>query len=152
MDDNTIAERIFHPAYLFKKEMRKTKLFAGHAHPELTSAISDRLAMHASSTTVQTYPNHELSLYLESSVRGDDVFILQSGADSINDHLMELLILVQACKISSAARITAVIPYFPYGKWSKKKRARGPITAKRTPSMSRLLICSCCEHVGSGWC
>ena len=132
-----------------KRKMRKTKIFSGSSHPELASAIADRyvstqlnipqnhilysLSMPQSPIQTQTYPNHELSLYLTSSVRNDDVFLIQSGSDTINDHLMELLVMVQACRMASAGRITAVVPYFPYGKWSKKKRARGPITAKRTP-------------------
>lgn len=65
------------------------------------------------------------------SVRNEDVFIIQSGSDSVNDHLMELLVLVNACKGASARRITAVMPYFPYSKQSKKKRQRGAIAAKR---------------------
>lgn len=62
---------------------------------------------------VQQYANHELALHLCASVRGDDVFLIQSGSESVNDHLMELLIMVNACKIASARRITVVMPYFP---------------------------------------
>lgn len=64
-------------------------------------------------------------------MRDEDVYIIQSGSSSVNDHLMELMIMINACKIASAARITAVVPYFPYMKQSKKKKGRGAITAKR---------------------
>lgn len=68
---------------------------------------------------------------LIESVRNQDVFIIQSGSETVNDHLMELLIMVKACKSASAQRVTAVMPYFPYSKQSKKKKIRGSITAKR---------------------
>lgn len=115
--------------------MRKTKIFSGQSHPDLSAAIMERLGMPASSVSIREYPNHEISLHLGSSVRGHDVFLIQSGSANINDHLMELLIMIHSSKIASAARITAVIPYFPYGKWSKKKRARGSITAKLIANM-----------------
>lgn len=74
--------------------------------------------------------NQSASLDLGVSVRNEDVFIIQSGSPKINDSLMELLIMINACKGSSAQRITAVIPYFPYSKQSKKKKHRGAIAAK----------------------
>ncbi|KAI3647044.1 hypothetical protein MP228_007265 [Amoeboaphelidium protococcarum] len=124
--------------------MRKTKIFTGTSHTELSNKIVERLGMSASTVSIQQYANHELSLHLGVSVRGDDVFLIQSGSDSINDHLMELLIMIHACKIASARRITAVIPYFPYGKWSKKKKIRGSITAKLVANM---LSVSGVDHV-----
>lgn len=73
------------------------------------------------------------------SVRNEDVFIIQSGSPKINDSLMELLIMINACKGASAQRITAVIPYFPYSKQSKKKKHRGAIAAKCTVSAPDVL-------------
>ncbi|KAJ3206811.1 Ribose-phosphate pyrophosphokinase 2 [Entophlyctis luteolus] len=77
----------------------------------------------------------EMGVELGVSVRNQDVFIIQSGSATINDHLMELLIMINACRLSSARRITAIIPYMPYSKQSKKKKARGSITAKLVANM-----------------
>jgi ribose-phosphate pyrophosphokinase len=110
--------------------MRGPKIIVGSSHPELCHLILDRLALGPVQVTRQTKPNHEKHIDITTSVRNEDVFIVQSGSDNVNDHFMELLILVNACKLASAKRITAVLPYFPYSKQSKKKRARAPITAK----------------------
>ncbi|OAJ37112.1 hypothetical protein BDEG_21177 [Batrachochytrium dendrobatidis JEL423] len=84
---------------------------------------------------LKRFSNAETSVELGVSVRDSDVFIIQSGSSAINDHLMELLIMISACKTASARRITAVLPYFPYNKQSKKKKARAAITAKLVANM-----------------
>jgi ribose-phosphate pyrophosphokinase len=84
----------------------------------------------AASVAVKSFANRELAVEIGVSVRNEDVFIIQSGSDHVNDHIMELLIMINACKIASAKRITAVLPYYPYSKQSKKKKSRGAITAK----------------------
>lgn len=76
------------------------------------------------------------------SVRDEDVFIIQTGCDSINDHLMELLIMINACKTASARRITAVIPCFPYSRQDKKDKSRAPITAKLVANMLQTVGCN----------
>ena len=78
------------------------------------------------------------------SVRDEDVFIIQTGCDDVNDNLMELLILISACKTASARRITAVIPCFPYARMDKKDKSRAPITAKLVANM---LTVAGCDHV-----
>ena len=78
------------------------------------------------------------------SVRDEDVFIIQTGTESINDHLMELLIMINACRTASARRITAVIPCFPYARQDKKDKSRAPITAKLVANM---LQTAGCNHV-----
>lgn len=96
--------------------------------------------------------------FLGVSVRNEDVFIIQSGSNNMNDNIIELCIMIQAARIGSGKRITAVLPYFPYCKQSKRK-GRTSITAKRK-SFSTFYIeiytnyvtCSCCKHVGSCWC
>jgi hypothetical protein len=126
--------------------MRKTKIFTGSSHPELAALIVDRLGLQTATATLKKFANQETSIEIGVSVRDEDVYIIQSGSSSVNDHLMELLIMVNACKISSAARITAVyvsflganeksMPYFAYMKQSKKKKGRGAIAAK---CMSRI--------------
>ena len=103
--------------------------------------------------------NVQLScLFLGVSVRNEDVFIIQSGSNNMNDNIIELCIMIQAARIGSGKRITAVLPYFPYCKQSMRK-GRTSITAKRK-SFSTFYIeiytnyvtCSCCKHVGSCWC
>ncbi|KAJ3094885.1 Ribose-phosphate pyrophosphokinase 1 [Phlyctochytrium planicorne] len=113
----------------------KVKIFTGSSHPELSALILDRLGQNAAPAKTKRFANQEIGIELGLSVRNEDVYIIQSGSQSINDHIMELLIMVNACKLASARRITAVIPYFPYMKQSKKKKARGAITAKLLANM-----------------
>ncbi|KAJ3316634.1 Ribose-phosphate pyrophosphokinase 1 [Blyttiomyces sp. JEL0837] len=115
--------------------MRKVKIFTGSSHTELSALILERLGQTAAPAVVKKFANMETAVELGVSVRGEDVYIIQSGSPTINDHLMELLIMINACKMASARRITAVIPYFPYMKQSKKKKARGAITAKLVANM-----------------
>ncbi|KAJ3258204.1 hypothetical protein HK103_004022 [Boothiomyces macroporosus] len=111
------------------------KIFTGSSHPELTGLILDRLGIPPSPAVVKRFPNAETSVELGVSVRDADVFLIQSGSHSMNDHLMELLIMISSCRSASARRITAVLPYFPYNKQSKKKKARGAISAKLVANM-----------------
>jgi ribose-phosphate pyrophosphokinase len=75
------------------------------------------------------------SIEIHESVRGSDVFIIQSGCGEVNDNMMELLIMINACKIASASRVTAVIPCYPYSRQDSKEKARAPITAKLVANM-----------------
>ncbi|KAF8953121.1 hypothetical protein BGZ46_003276, partial [Entomortierella lignicola] len=109
---------------------RHTKIIAGNSHPELASLVTKRLGVEQTQVKLSQFKNKETSVEISVSVRNDDVYIIQSGSSKINDSLMELLIMINACKGSSAKRVTAVIPYFPYSKQSKKKKHRGAIAAK----------------------
>ncbi|KAI9149854.1 ribose-phosphate pyrophosphokinase 1 [Blastocladiella emersonii ATCC 22665] len=115
--------------------MRNAKVFAGSSHQDLAQAIVDRLGISCAPLAIKQHANHETSVDIGVSVRNQDVFIIQSGSDSINDSLMELMILINSCRISSASRITAILPYFPYAKQSKKKKSRGAVTAKLLANM-----------------
>jgi len=110
--------------------MRGIKVFAGRSHPALAEAICERLGMSPSQCDLGNFSNGETSVQLNTSIRNEDVFIIQSGSRYINDSVMELLIMIAACKGGSAKSVTAVMPYFPYARSSKKKSHRGPITAK----------------------
>ncbi|KAJ3029542.1 UNVERIFIED_CONTAM: Ribose-phosphate pyrophosphokinase 2 [Siphonaria sp. JEL0065] len=116
-------------------ELDNVQIFTGSSHTELSALILDRLGQAAAPAIVKRSDNMEMGVELGVSVRNQDVFIIQSGSSTINDHLMELLIMINACKLASARRITAVIPYLPYSKQSKKKKARGSITAKLIANM-----------------
>jgi len=120
------------------------KVFAGNSHPELARRVTQRLGLEPAKVIVLKTSNCETAITIGESVRDEDVFILQTGADGINDHLMELLIMINACRTASARRITAVIPCFPYARQDKKDKSRAPITAKLVANM---LQTAGCNHV-----
>ncbi|KAJ3006962.1 UNVERIFIED_CONTAM: hypothetical protein HDU68_003776 [Siphonaria sp. JEL0065] len=111
------------------------KIFAGNSHIEFAKLVAKKLGLELAKCIVLKYSNQETSVTIGESVRDEDVFIIQSGCDQINDNLMELLIMTNACKTASARRITAVIPCFPYARADKKDKSRAPITAKLVANM-----------------
>ncbi|KAJ3201863.1 hypothetical protein HDU83_000700 [Entophlyctis luteolus] len=111
------------------------KIFAGNSHVAFAVAVARKLGLELAKCVVLKYSNQETSVTIGESVRDEDVFIIQSGCDQINDHLMELLIMINACKTASARRVTAVIPCFPYARADKKDKSRAPITAKLVANM-----------------
>ncbi|EEA20217.1 ribose phosphate diphosphokinase subunit prs4 [Talaromyces marneffei ATCC 18224] len=112
------------------------KLLTGNSHPELAKLVADRLGIELTKILVLQYSNQETSVTIGESVRDEDVFILQSTKpNDINDGLMELLIMINACKTASARRITAVIPNFFYARQDKKDKSRAPITARLMATM-----------------
>ena len=106
------------------------KIFAGNANPKLTERIAEELGVTVGNSVVSTFSDGEISVRIDETVRGRDVFIVQSTSSPVNNHLMELLIMIDAFKRASAGRITAVIPYYGYARQDRKARARDPITAK----------------------
>ena len=108
----------------------KIKLFCGNACKELAQQIAVRLKMKLAEAEVSKFSDGEISVSIGESVRGCDVFVIQSTSMPTNDNLMELLVMIDALKRASAGRITAVIPYFGYARQDRKARARDPITAK----------------------
>ncbi|KAI8814429.1 phosphoribosyltransferase-like protein [Cladochytrium replicatum] len=111
------------------------KILAGNSHIEFSRLVAKRLGLELAKCVVLKYSNQETSVTIGESVRDEDVFIIQSGCGEINDHLMELLIMISACKTASARRITAVIPCFPYARQDRKDKSRAPITAKLVANM-----------------
>ncbi|EIW66488.1 hypothetical protein TREMEDRAFT_72356 [Tremella mesenterica DSM 1558] len=121
------------------------KLLTGNSHPRLADAVAARLGIPLTPCHVSKFLSLETSVQIHSSVRDEDVFILQSPSPpDINDHLMELLIMISACKTASAKRITAVIPCYPYARQDKKDKSRAPITAKL---VANLLAVAGADHV-----
>ena len=106
------------------------KIFAGNGSQKLATAICDKLHMKLGELDVGKFSDGETSINIKESVRGCDVFVIQSTSIPVNDNLMELLLILDACKRASAGRITAVIPYFGYARQDRKARARDPISAK----------------------
>lgn len=111
------------------------KVFSGNSNLELGKRIAERLGHPLSACKLDKFANGETKVEIGESVRGEDVFIIQSGCGSINDNLMELLIMINACKIASASKITAVIPCFPYARQDRKDKSRAPISAKLVANM-----------------
>src|SRR3954466_775542 len=108
----------------------RLQIFAGSSHPALAAAIMTELAAPLGRAVLGTWKNGETRVKLEENVRGSDVFVIQSMSHPVNNHLMELLLIVDALRRASAARITAVIPYYAYAKQEKKTSGREPISAK----------------------
>jgi ribose-phosphate pyrophosphokinase len=111
------------------------RIFTGNGNPALAQAISSRLGMPMGDITVTSFPNENIFVKLNESVREKDVFVVQSLASPLSDRIMELLIMLDACKRASAGRVTAVIPYFAYGRTDKKDQPRVPITARLLADM-----------------
>ena len=106
------------------------KIFAGNSSKKLAQAICEQLDLELGKMDVGKFSDGETAVNIKESVRGCDVFIIQSTNTPVNDNLMELLLIIDACKRASAMRITAVIPYFGYARQDRKARARDPISAK----------------------
>jgi len=106
------------------------KIISGNSNIPFAESVCRNIGLRLCNTDVTTFSDGEISVSLHETVRGSDVFIIQSTSPPINDHLMEMLILVDACKRASASRITAVIPYFGYARQDRKAKSRDPISAK----------------------
>jgi ribose-phosphate pyrophosphokinase len=109
---------------------RNIKIFTGNSHPGLAADIASILGVPVGESEVGTFSDGEISVNISETVRGADVFVVQSTSAPVNDNLMELLIMIDAFKRASAGRITAVIPYYGYARQDRKAKARDPITAK----------------------
>lgn len=150
---DSIAVPSVDPNQILQSRMPNIKVFSGSSHPDLASRIVDRLGIDLGKVVTKKFSNLETCVEIGESVRGEDVYIVQSGSGEINDNLMELLIMINACKIASASRVTAVIPCFPYARQDKKDktgddklaelmktnewkfRSRAPISAKLVANM-----------------
>ncbi len=109
---------------------KRLKIFAGNANPELAREICQYLGVSMGASKISRFSDGEIRAEVEESVRGADAFIIQPTSTPVNEHLMELLIMVDALRRASARRITAVMPYYGYARQDRKTRARAPITAK----------------------
>jgi ribose-phosphate pyrophosphokinase len=116
-------------------------VFSGRAHPQLTDRICDYLQIPRGEVRLYNFSDGESGCQIEENVRGGDVYVVQPTCPPVNNNLMEMLILLDACRRSSASRITAVMPYFGYGRQDRKDRPRVPITAK--------LICDLITSAGA---
>ncbi|CAG9790852.1 unnamed protein product [Diatraea saccharalis] len=124
--------------------MPNIKVFSGSSHPDIAKKIVEKLGISLGRAVTKTFINKETNVEIGESVRGEDVYIVQSGCGDINDNLMELFIMINACKIAAASRVTAVVPCFPYSRQDKKDKSRAPITAKL---LANLMSVAGADHV-----
>lgn len=105
-------------------------IISGRAHPKLAAEVAEYLGIDLGRVDIWNFPDGEIGLKLDQNIRGTDVFLFQPTCPPVNENLMELLILIDACKRASAQRITVVLPYFGYARQDRKDAGRVPITAK----------------------
>ncbi|KAG1044740.1 hypothetical protein G6F25_001351 [Rhizopus arrhizus] len=116
--------------------MKRLVVLSGSSHPQLTQNICDRLGIEPAKSRLSKFSNNETSVELRDSVREQDVYIVQSGCGHVNDNLIELLIMIQACKTASASKVTAVIPFFPYSRQPDAPYKRSGAPFIRPPPMT----------------
>ena len=114
---------------------KRLQVYSGRSHPQLAHDIAHGLGINLGEANLQTFPNGEIKCQLGESVRGSDVFIVQTHCHPVNESLMEQLIMIDTAKRASAKRITAVIPYYGYSRQDRKAEGREPITAKLVANM-----------------
>jgi ribose-phosphate pyrophosphokinase len=110
--------------------MGELKLFAGSAHPQLSKEIAEMLGLPLGQARLRRFPDSEVSFQIDENIRGADVFIVQPTSNPVDQHLMELMVMIDAFRRSSASRITAVVPYYGYARQDRKDKPRVPISAK----------------------
>ena len=114
---------------------KNVKVFSANANKSLAEGICRKLWLPLGDSTVTSFADGEVSMTINETVRGSDVFLVQPTCKPVNDHLMELLVMIDACKRASAGRITAVMPYFGYARQDRKAKGRDPISAKLVANM-----------------
>ncbi len=114
---------------------KEVKVFTANANRPLAEGICRSLGIPVGDCTVNTFADGEVSVTINETVRGNDVFLVQSTCKPVNNNLMELLVMIDACRRASAGRITAVIPYFGYARQDRKAKGRDPISAKLVANM-----------------
>src|SRR5438046_8377436 len=117
---------------------KRLMVFPGRSHPELAQGIAEQLGVELGEIELNTFANGETYCRYGESIRGADVFLVQTGCEPVDRNLMELLFMIQAAKLASAKRITAVIPWFAYSRQDRKARPREPISARLVADMLQL--------------
>jgi ribose-phosphate pyrophosphokinase len=137
LEGATVAE----PAqghWIERGPQKRLMVFSGRSHPDLADAIAGHLGVELGEIELETFANGETYCRYLESIRGADVFLVQSGCEPIDRNLMELAFMIQAAKLASAKRITAVMPLFPYARQDRKAKPREPISARLVADMLQL--------------
>ena len=114
---------------------KRLMVFAGRSHPELSAKIAERLGVELGEVELVTFANDETYCRYCESIRGADVFLVQTGCRPVDQNIMELLFMIQAARLASAKRITAVVPWFPYSRQDRKAKPREPISSRLVADM-----------------
>jgi len=117
---------------------KRLMVFSGRSHSDLAQRIAEQLGVELGEVELSTFPNGETYCRFDESIRGADVFLVQTGCEPVDRNVMELLFMIQAAKLASAKRITAVVPLFPYARQDRKAKPREPISARLVADMLQL--------------
>jgi ribose-phosphate pyrophosphokinase len=117
---------------------KRLMVFAGRSHPDLAQRMAERLGVELGEIELKTFANDETYCRYCESIRGADVFLVQTGCPPVDKNLMELALMIQAAKLASAKRITAVVPWFPYSRQDRKAKPREPISGRFVADMLQL--------------
>jgi len=124
--------------WLERGPQKRLMVFSGRSHRDLAERIAERLGVELGEVELKTFANGETYCRYCESIRGADVFIVQTGCEPVDRNVMELLLMIQAAKLASAKRITAVVPWFPYSRQDRKAKPREPISARLVADMIQL--------------
>ena len=124
--------------WLERGPQKRLIVFAGRSHPALAERIAEQLGVELGEIDLHTFGNGETYCRYDESIRGADLFLVQTGCAPVDQNLMELMLMIQAARLASAKRITAVIPWFPYARQDRKAKPREPITARLVADMLQL--------------
>ncbi len=124
--------------FIERGPLKRLMVFAGRSHPELAQRMAEQLGVELGDVELKSFANDETYVRYTESIRGADVFIVQTGSQPVDRNLMELLLMIQAAKLASAKRITAVIPWFPYSRQDRKAKPREPISGRLVADMLQL--------------
>jgi ribose-phosphate pyrophosphokinase len=133
-----LAPEPAHAHWIERGPQKRLMVFSGRSHPDLAQAIAAQLGVELGEIELETFANGETYCRYLESIRGADVFLVQTGCEPIDRNLMELLFMIQAAKLASAKRITAVMPLFPYARQDRKAKPREPISARLISDMLQL--------------
>jgi ribose-phosphate pyrophosphokinase len=124
--------------YIERGPWKRLMVFSGRSHPALAHKIARAIGVELGDVELKTFANDETYCRYSESVRGADVFLVQTGSEPVDRNLMELMFMIQAAKLASAKRITAVIPWFPYSRQDRKAKPREPISGRLVADMLQL--------------
>jgi ribose-phosphate pyrophosphokinase len=124
--------------YIERGPWKRLMVFSGRSHPELAARIAKAIGVELGEVELKTFANGETYCRYRESIRGADVFLVQTGSEPVDRHLMELMFMIQAAKLASAKRITVVIPWFPYSRQDRKAKPREPISGRLVADMLQL--------------
>jgi ribose-phosphate pyrophosphokinase len=124
--------------FIERGPLKRLMVFAGRSHPDLAQRMAEQLGVELGDVELKTFANDETYVRYTESIRGADIFIVQTGSEPVDRNLMELLLMIQAAKLASAKRITAVIPWFPYSRQDRKAKPREPISGRLVADMLEL--------------